>query len=165
MAAVWSGAVGVRLGAGYGLHTAALADDGRVVWALRDAQESPTLQAQRVRLAALNAAATVDREIEDDFVPTDGVTIVRALGESSGPDAPMLRIHAAFALGVAERCCVLLGSRQLDDELAVCRQALAEGDPETVPGARAAACELVVRAVITLGSVVGSRSLLADRHL
>jgi hypothetical protein len=112
----------------------------------------------------LDATATVNLELDDHFVAADRVTIITPPGDSPGPDPSTLRLHASFALGVADRCCTLLGPGPLDDELAACRRALAAGDADTVPDARAAASELAVRAATTLMSVVGSSSLLADRH-
>lgn len=58
----------------------------------------------------------------------------------------VVRSTRPFALDVADRCCILLiSSSPLDDELAACRQALAEGDPETL-----------------FPSVVAARSLIRD---
>ena len=76
----------------------------------------------------------------------------------------MLRIHAALALGVAARCCRLLGTGPLDDELAACRRALARAEPETIHDARAAASELALRAAAALVVSVGSGSLVAEEH-
>lgn len=76
----------------------------------------------------------------------------------------MLRLHAALALGVASRCCRLLGPTPLDDELAACRTELDRLDPATIFGARAAAGELAVRAAAALSVAQGSRSLLVADH-
>lgn len=146
------------------LHTAALADDGSVVWSLVDAVEAPTLRVERVPLAGLHATATVNAEFNAHFVPHDRVTIITPPGGSSGPDPSTLRLHAALALGVAGRCCTLLGPSELDDELTARRQAVAGADAETMPDARAAASELAVRAATALMSVTGSSSLRRDRH-
>jgi alkylation response protein AidB-like acyl-CoA dehydrogenase len=145
-------------------HTAGLADDGRVVWLLVDARETASLRTQRVELAALNATATVDVVFEDHFVPDERVTVITPAGDSAGPEPSTLRLHAAFALGVASRCSTLLGPSHLDDELAACRAELARADAATMPDARAAASELAVRAATTLMSASGSSSLRTSQH-
>lgn len=146
------------------IHTAARTDDDRVVWLLVDAGEGDGLTARRVPLAALHATATVDVAFDDHFVASERVTLITEAGDGAGPEPSTLRLHAAFALGVASRCCTLLGPSGLDDELAACRSALARGDETTMPDARAAASELAVRAATTLMSVTGSSALLRSRH-
>ena len=76
----------------------------------------------------------------------------------------MIRIHAAQALGVAARCCRLIGPSQLDDELVRCRAELDRLDPETIERARAEAGELALRAAAALAVRTGSRSLLVGDH-
>src|SRR5439155_1700083 len=65
---------------------------------------------------------------------------------------------------VAGRCCALLGSSPLDDELAASRAALAETPPESMPAARAAASDLALRAASGLLVSVGSRGVALDDH-
>jgi hypothetical protein len=72
-------------------------------------------------------------------------------------------MHAALALGVAARCCRLLGPTPLDSELAALRAELDRLGPGTA-AARAAAGELAVRAAAALMATTGSRSLLAADH-
>lgn len=146
------------------MHTAAVVDDGSVVWSLVDAREGAALRVRRLRLAAVDATATVDVEFEGVFVPEDRVTVVVPPSEWSGPGPSTLRKHAALALGVAARCCRLLGPTPLDDELAACRQALDTAGADTMPDARAASSDLAVRGAVALMSSVGSASLLRDQH-
>lgn len=146
------------------LHTAALADDGSVVWSLVDARESPALRVERLALAALDATATVNVDFDGCFVPDERVTLRVPPGGSSGPDAATLRIHAAFALGVARRSTMLMGPSPLDEELAACREALAAADADTIADARAASSHLALRAAAALMSTTGSRSLKIDDH-
>lgn len=146
------------------LHTAAVDDDGATLWSLVDAREGPTLRTDRVTLAALNATATVNVDFDGCFVPDERVTLRVPPGGPPGPDAATLRIHAAFALGVASRCTTLLGRSPLDDELAACRHALTAAGDDDVAGARAAASELAWRAAAALASTTGSRSLRTDEH-
>ena len=102
------------------VHTAARTDDGRVVWAFVDATASPALEVERLELVALNATATVRATFREHVVPTDRVTSVSPFQEGPTPP-PVLAIHGSLALGVAARCCTLLGPSPLDDELAACR--------------------------------------------
>ena len=145
------------------VHTAARTDDGRVVWALVDAREDATFEVDRLELAALNATATVTATLRAHPVPASRVTSVSPYRE--GPTPPqVLRIHASLALGVAARCCALLGPSPLDDELAACRAGLDRLDPETIEAARASAGELALRASAALMTARGSRSLLVTDH-
>jgi alkylation response protein AidB-like acyl-CoA dehydrogenase len=145
------------------VHTAARTEDGNAVWALLDARESETLSVARLELVALNATATVRVELRDHLVPSERVTSVEPHRE--GPPPPeLLRIHASFPLGVARRCCRLLGETPLDGELAALRAELDRLDPETAEAARGAAGELALRAAAALAVRTGSRSLLLSDH-
>jgi Acyl-CoA dehydrogenase, N-terminal domain len=123
------------------IHTAARTDDGRLVWALIDARESATLIVERLTLVALNATATVRADFLEHDVPAQRVTSVGPYRDGPVPPEP-LRIHAALALGVAMRCCRLLGSTPLDAELAGVRAELDRLDPATIEGARGSAGEV-----------------------
>jgi alkylation response protein AidB-like acyl-CoA dehydrogenase len=145
------------------VHTAARTEDGRLVWALVDATESATLATERLELAALNATATVQATLHDHPVPAGRVTSVSPFRE--GPTPPqVLRIHASLALGVAARCCRLLGPSPLDDELTACRAELDRLDAAMIEAARASAGELALRAAAALTVSRGSRSLLVVDH-
>ena len=143
------------------VHTAARVDD-EVVWLIVDAQEGPELHVERLRLAVLDATATVRASFKGLTVPGDRVTGRHPAGGTTPPE--VLRLHAALALGVASRCCRLLGPTLLDDELSACRAELDRLDPVTIFGARAAAGELAVRAAAALSVAQGSRSLLVSDH-
>ena len=145
------------------VHTAARTDDGRVVWALVEAKEGDTLEVQRLRLVALNATATVRAAYRAHPVPAECVTSVSPFAEGATPPE-VLRLHASFALGVADRCCTLLGSSPLDDELTACRAELDRLNPETIGAARSAAGELALRCSAALLTMRGSASLLFDDH-
>lgn len=146
------------------LHTAALADDDSVVWSLVDARESPALRMQRDALVALNATATVTLTFRGYVVGDERVTVISPPEGPSPPAPASLRIHAALALGVVSRCTRLLGRSPLDGELAASREALATGDADTMPGARAGAAELALRSAAALMCASGSSSLRRDRH-
>ncbi len=145
------------------VHTAARADDGRLVWAFVDATESSTLEVERLELVALNATATVRASFREHAVPAGRVTSVSPFRAGPTPP-PVLAIHGSLALGVAARCCTLLGPSPLDDELAACRAELGQLDPDTIEAARASAGELALRAAAALVTQRGSRSLLLDDH-
>jgi alkylation response protein AidB-like acyl-CoA dehydrogenase len=143
------------------VHAAARAPDGELVWLLVDAAEGPALRADRIRLAALNATATVRVTFDRLPVPAGRVTSKHPVSGATPPE--VLRMHAALAVGVTARCCRLLGPTPLDDELSSLRAQLDRLDSETA-AARAAAGELALRAASVLMTRTGSRSLLAADH-
>ena len=143
------------------VHTAARVGD-EVVWLIVDAQEGGELRVERLRLAVLDATATVRATFDGLRINGDRVTGRHPAGGPTPPE--VLRLHAALALGVASRCCRLLGPTPLDDELAACRAELDRLDPETIFRSRAAAGELALRAAAALSVAEGSRSLLAVDH-
>lgn len=143
------------------VHTAARVG-GEIVWLIVDARESPALHVERLRLAVLDASATVRARFDGLAVPGDRLTGRHPAGGRTPPE--VLRLHAALGLGVASRCCRLLGPTPLDDELAACRAELDRLDPATIFRSRAAAGELALRAAAALGVVQGSRALLATDH-
>jgi alkylation response protein AidB-like acyl-CoA dehydrogenase len=146
------------------VHTAARDADGNLVLVLVDAVSGPGLEASSpLDLVAVRASSTVRLSFHEHFVPAARVTAVRPPGPPAG-DREVLRIHSALPLGVATRCCRLLGATPLDGELVACRQALDEATGETIAAARAAASELAVRASAALVAASGSGSLLRDQH-
>jgi alkylation response protein AidB-like acyl-CoA dehydrogenase len=142
------------------IHAAARAGD-EVVWLLVDAAEGPSVRAERLKLAALNATATV--RVTFDQLPVAAARMTRRHSYGPGTAPEVLRLHAAFALGVAARCCRLLGPTPLDAELASLRAELDRLGPGTA-AARAAAGELAQRAAAALMTTEGSRSLLVTEH-
>jgi alkylation response protein AidB-like acyl-CoA dehydrogenase len=145
------------------VHTAARTADDRLVWALVDAQESDTLRVQRLSLAALDATNTVRAEFRAHRVPAERVTSLEAF--VTGPAPPeLVRIHSSFAVGVAARCCRLLGQTLLTGELDECRARLDSLDQQSIEGDRAWAAELALRCAAALLVHKGSRSLLLDEH-
>jgi alkylation response protein AidB-like acyl-CoA dehydrogenase len=166
------------------IHTAAHGPDGDILWTLVDAVESPTLTCRRLTLVAVHASVTVTVCFADHFVPAERITRTEPLANWVGgnpiqqspvtePGRPPAGRHymatqtAALALGVTGRCCRLLGSGPLDEELLACRDAVnldAAENPAALPQARAQASELAVRAAAALVVATGSRSLLLDQH-
>jgi alkylation response protein AidB-like acyl-CoA dehydrogenase len=131
-----------------------------VVTLLAEAREQPGLTAQRQRLAAVDASSTVQLGFDGLFVPGE-----RYLGQQ--PFDPVrqqgegLRVNGSLALGVARRCCALIGPSALDAQLRDRRAELDQADAETMPAARAKASELAVRAAHALAVHHGSASALA----
>lgn len=143
------------------VHVAARAGDGEIVWLIADAVEGPSVRAERLRLAALNATATVRVTFDRLLVPADRVTGKYPAGDHAAPEG--LRVHAALALGVAARCCRLLGPTSLDVDLVSLRAELDRLGPGTAV-ARASAGELALRAAAALMTAEGSRSLLVTHQ-
>ena len=144
------------------VHTAARTADDEIVWLIVDAIESDALRVERLRLVALDATATVRATFDGLRVDHDRQTALRPAGGETPPE--VLRLHASLALGVASRCCRLLGPSPLDDKLILLRAQLDELGPET-PARRAAAGELAIRAAAALAASRGSGSLLAGDHV
>jgi alkylation response protein AidB-like acyl-CoA dehydrogenase len=145
------------------IHAAAATEDGKLVWALIDAREGERLGAYHLDLVALNATHTVRLEFRDYPVSAERVTAVSP--NQGGPPAPqVLRMHAAFALGVAGRCGRLLRSPSFDEQLAQVRTKLDRLDPTTIEAARGSAGDLAMRSALALAVTTGSRSLLSRQH-
>ncbi|HEV7862013.1 MAG TPA: acyl-CoA dehydrogenase family protein, partial [Acidimicrobiia bacterium] len=136
------------------LRVGARTPDGRVASLLVDAVEQPGLTAVRQRLVAVDASATVTLVFDGVEVPAERLG---ALGphDEAGYGITNLRSQGALALGVAGRCCRLLGPSGYDDELAACRQALDDAEPDAMPVARAGASELALRVAAALVVSVG----------
>jgi alkylation response protein AidB-like acyl-CoA dehydrogenase len=137
-----------------------------VVSLILDAAAQPGLTVTRQRLAAVNASVTVRLDFDGVVVPAGRLASKEPFdpAESLRPDR--LRINGSLALGVAGRCCRLLGPGPLDDELAACRVQLDDaitGDTEAMAEARAAVSELAVRATAALAVRDGSKSIMADQ--
>jgi alkylation response protein AidB-like acyl-CoA dehydrogenase len=127
-----------------------------------DANVCEGVSASPVHLSAMNASSTVTLTLSDMAVPRD-----RYLG--SQPYAPGLerpeglRVNGSLALGVARRCCELIGPSVLDDELRGAREDLdlALADGEEIHSARARASALAVRCAHVLAVSTGSRAAIS----
>jgi alkylation response protein AidB-like acyl-CoA dehydrogenase len=139
-------------------------DGDRVVSVLVDANESPTLRAERLRLVGANASGTVTLRFHDHVVPAERVAGAEPHADVLARDATGLQLNGSLALGVVDRCCRLMGPSAFDEQLAAVRQALEDATPEDLPSARAAASELALRATAALTVAHGSRSILTDQH-
>ena len=141
------------------VHAAARSAGDDIVWLIVDAADGEQVQAERLRLAALNATATVRVSFDRLPVSADRVTGRYPSGGVTPPE--VLRMHAALALGVVGRCCRMIGPTGLDAELSALRTELDGLGPDTA-AARARSGELAVRAASALMTAEGSRSLLAS---
>ncbi|GII26038.1 acyl-CoA dehydrogenase family protein [Planosporangium mesophilum] len=139
-------------------------DGDTIVWALLDAAAGPTLRITPLDLVAVQASGTVHVRFDRHFVPEERVTGTLPLSDWAGWDAANLGLNGSLALGVAARCCRLMGPSQLNAELDAVRAALDTGTGQTLPAARAAASELALRAAATVTVTTGSRAVLAGAH-
>jgi alkylation response protein AidB-like acyl-CoA dehydrogenase len=146
------------------VHLSARTDDDEVVWLLADARESDRLQVTPLHLLAVNASATVTARFDGLVVPGERLTGRHPWAEWPARDAAMLRTNGSLPIGVADRCCRLIGPSPLDDELADRLAALDAATPETMPAARAAASAVAVRAATALVAHQGSKAVVAGNH-
>jgi alkylation response protein AidB-like acyl-CoA dehydrogenase len=126
---------------------------------LLEAQEQPGLMASGLRLSALDATSTVRLSFAGLFVEDERLLAQAPYDASQASQG--LRLNGSFALGLAKRCCLLLGPTPLDAELSERREQLDAASVSEMPAARAAACELATRAAHALAVTRGSRSALA----
>jgi alkylation response protein AidB-like acyl-CoA dehydrogenase len=124
--------------------------------------EPLSLTPEPLAMVAVMASSTVQLRFAGHPVPQDRVTGTLPLDQWRSRDAAALRANGSLALGLTARCCELIGPGPLDEQLARCRTALDTADPDAMPGARAAACELALRATAALVVTQGSGAILAD---
>jgi len=138
-------------------------DEPEVVTTLVPAEASVALSVERLQLLATNASCTVTARIHGLFVPDGRVISVEPYRPPPTYDGGG-RPNGSLALGVARRCCALIGPSALDSELDARRRQLDQADEQTMAEARAAAAELALRAAGTLVVTQGSSSLLPAQH-
>jgi alkylation response protein AidB-like acyl-CoA dehydrogenase len=132
-----------------------------VVTLLLDARLQDGLSVTPLRLSALNATRTVRLGFAGLFVGDDQIIGSQPYESASRESETRLHLNGSFSLGVARRCCALLGPSPLDDELRECRAFLDAADDTHIAAARAAASELAARAAHLLVVSRGSRAALA----
>ncbi|MGH3159269.1 MAG: acyl-CoA dehydrogenase family protein [Streptosporangiaceae bacterium] len=131
-----------------------------VVTLLVQAEEQPGLTAERQRLAAVDASATVQLGFGGLFVPGERYVSQQPY-DPARQQSEGLRLNGSLALGVARRCCAFIGPSALDAQLRDRRAELDQASTGTMPAARARASELAVRAAHALAVHRGSASALA----
>jgi len=134
--------------------------DETVVSLLVDARPQDRLTVERLRLSAANASATVRLGFDDVLVAADRLVSVQPY-QAPNVRSERLRLNGSFALGVARRCCSLLGPSPLDEELRRRRAELDGAAEEDMQVARARAGELAVRAAHAFAVHRGARSAIA----
>ena len=142
------------------LYVAARDEHDTVIWAVLDVPGDGTISAEPLPLVAVMASATVELSFHDHPVPAGRVTGTLPYRDWPRQDAAGLRLNGSLALGLTARCCQLAGPGPLDGQLSACRAALDSAGPDALPAARAAACELAVRAAAALVVGVGSPAIL-----
>ena len=145
------------------IHVAARTPDDDVVWLIVDSND-PGIEATPLSLLAVNASSTATARFDDVRVAADRETSRFPWSEWPARDAMGLRTNGSLALGVAGRCCRLIGTSPLDDELIERRHALDEATVETLPEARAAASAFAVKAATALIAKEGSHSVVRGGH-
>ncbi len=133
-----------------------------MVWLLLDADCRVGQEAQRVRLAALDASATVRLTWDRLEVPSERVVGVEAYENWRRRDLAGMASNGYLALGVAARCATLLGSQTLDAEVGALRRRLDRSGPSELASARADASILALRAAAAVSVAGGGRSVEAD---
>lgn len=148
------------------VHAAARHGDD-IVWALIDAQDSATLSSTQINFAVVNATQTDVLAYDDHFVPSSRVTKVENFEAWKARYRLGLRSNGSLALGVAARCCALLGDAAFDRRLVQARETLNTTDPADVAlmsKARAAASLLAVNAATALVAQTGGSAVMLSDH-
>jgi hypothetical protein len=146
------------------IYTLARDEAGQLVAALLPAEDGKHLAAHRLRLVAVNASCTVELGFTGYFVPEQLVCSVFPQADWLARDAQGLRANGSLALGVAARCCDLIGAGPLHGQLARIRDRLDAAAADAMPAARAAAAEFAFRASGAAVAATGSRAIMAGQH-
>ena len=151
------------------VHVAARDERGDVSWLLVDAVRSESLTIEPLRLAAVNASATVTLHLDAHFVPAERLTRREGFDEWRMRDAAGLRRNGSLALGIASRAVSLLDEElelrpALISRIAAARQALDDATQELLPKARAEASALAADAARALVIAGGGKSVRSDEH-
>ena len=145
------------------IHVAARTPDDDVVWLLIDTV-AEGIHATPLTLLGVNASATVTLEFSRVAVDLERQTSRFPWAEWPARDAMGLRGNGSLALGVASRCCRLIGPSPLDDELNARRDDLNAATSESLPAARAAAARFAVETASALVVHDGSRAVVRGNH-
>ena len=149
------------------LLVVARAPDDSLVTLILDAAAQPGLSVTRERLSAVNASVTVRLGFDGVAVPGERWAGQAPFDPAENLRPDRMRINGSLALGLTLRCVRLLGPGPLDDELTACRKQLDDAltaGSAAMGQARAAACELAVRATAALAVRDGSRAVSVDEH-
>jgi len=145
------------------LQVAARGPDDTVVTVALGELDRPGLTAGRHELAVLDASGTV--KLTFDRVGIDADHVIGVAPHRPGEtNALSLRLNGSLALGVARRCCALLGPTALDELLDEVRDRLDTAGDDDIAEARATASAFAHKAATTLLVHTGSRSIELDNH-
>lgn len=137
-----------------------------VVTLVVDPARTDGITATPQRLVALQASTTVTLQFAGRFVASSRVLDRRDISQAR-IGSGSLRRNGSLALGLARRCCALVGPSALDEEVSRCRDRLDESDSTTVAAGRARASELAARAasagIVRQGSSAVIRGSTAER--
>jgi alkylation response protein AidB-like acyl-CoA dehydrogenase len=142
---------------------AARTPDDEVLWFLL-AADAAGMSAERAPLSALHASRTVRVVLDGVAAPLSALTGRFPYAAWPAMDAAALRTNGSLPLGLASRCCALMGESPFDAELVAVRAALDAAGPEELPAGRAAAAELAHRAAGALVVQAGSGAILSGQH-
>ncbi len=148
------------------VHAAARHGDD-IVWALIDAVDSPTLTSTQVRFATVDSTQTKLLEFRDHHVPASRIAKVENYEVWRARYRLGLRANGSLALGVANRCCQLLGDTALTARLDSLRSQLDTADPadnDVMSAARAEASLFAVTAATALVAKIGGTSVMMTQH-
>jgi alkylation response protein AidB-like acyl-CoA dehydrogenase len=141
--------------------------DDTVVTLIVDAAAQPGLAVTRQRLSAVDASVTVRLGFDGVMIPQERFVDQVPFDPAASVQPAGLRLNGSLALGLACRCCRMLGPGPLDDEVTACRDRLDAAlgaDPATMAEARAAASELALRAAAALAVRDGGNAVTVDEH-
>jgi alkylation response protein AidB-like acyl-CoA dehydrogenase len=142
------------------IFVAARQSEDTVVGFVIDATVQAGLEVTHHHLSAMNASSTVRLTFANFHVPNS--CFVGTQPYEPGLERPEgLRVNGSLALGVARRCCELLGPTPLDDELRRCRDDLDAYETKDIFVSRARAAELAMRAAHLLSVSRGSQSAIS----
>ena len=133
---------------------------GSVASFVLDATLCEGLSVTPVRLSAMNASSTVTVTFRQVRVSRD--RYVGSQPYAPGTERPEgLRVNGSLSLGVARRCCEVIGPSVLDDELRRARDDLDRAGADDIHEARARASALAVRGAHVLAVSTGSRAAIS----
>jgi alkylation response protein AidB-like acyl-CoA dehydrogenase len=141
------------------LFVAARGPNDMVINVLVAPHEQPGLVATRQEMSAIDATSTVALTFDSLDVSEDRVVSSVAY-EPQHEAGPGLRLNGSLSLGVARRCCAVIGASRLDEELREARDFLDGADATMMPRARARASALAARAASALCVYRGSASVI-----
>ena len=145
------------------LHVAARGPEDTVVNLAIDAREDDGAVVTPRALAAVNASSTVRIDFDSFRVSGDRLLGIAPF-DPAGSTGSSLRLNGSLALGVARRCCDLLGSRALADELSDRRAALDAAGDDDMASERARTASFAMRAASALVVQTGSQAVAKDQH-